>query len=102
MLRTRKAATGAEPADREGDMRGDDQFAESGCHRWTFISDSSLGTVGGGCSSGHATPAHVGNCFSAQQGRMTVDKVRGARQELCDSGELVGIEVLQLGRHVFS
>src|SRR5260370_6044899 len=82
----------AEPADREGDMRGDGHFAEGGCHPWTSISDSLLGTVGR--VSGHASPAQVGNCFSAQQGRMTVDKVRGASQELGDSGELVGIETL--------
>jgi len=92
----------AEPAYREGDMRGDGHFAEGGCHRWTFISDSLLGTVAGGYSPGHASPAQVGNCFSAQQGRMTVDKVGGASQELGDSGELVGIEILQQGGYVFS
>src|SRR6266700_1508941 len=41
-------------------------------------------------------------CLSAQQGRMTVDKVRGASQELGDSGELVGIEILQNSSYVFS
>ena len=92
----------AEPAYGEGDMRGNGQLAEGGCHRWTFISDSSLDTVGGERSSGHASPAQVGNCFSAQQGRMTIDKVRGASQELGDSGKLVGIEILQQGSYVFS
>src|SRR5437879_4165862 len=47
-------------------------------------------------------PANGGSCFSAQQSRMTVDKVRGPSQELGDSGELVGIEILQHGGDVFS
>jgi hypothetical protein len=92
----------AEPADREGDMSGDGQLPKGGCHRWTPISDSLLGTVAGWCSPVHASPAQVGDCFSAQQGRMTVYKVRGASQELGDSGELVGIEILQQGGYVFA
>src|SRR6266852_4112410 len=92
----------AEPADREADVRRDGQLAEGGCHRWTFISGSSLGTFAGGRSFAHASPAQVGNRFSAQQRRMTVDKVRGARQELGDSGELVGIEIFQQDGYVFS
>jgi hypothetical protein len=66
-----------------------------------FHFDSSFGTVGGARSSGHASPAHVGDCFAAQQGRMTVDKVGAASQEFGDGGKLVGIEILQQGGYVF-
>jgi hypothetical protein len=43
-----------------------------------------------------------GECLSAQQGRMTVDKIRAASQELGDSAELVAIEMLQQRGYVFS
>jgi hypothetical protein len=33
---------------------------------------------------------------------MTVDKIRGASEELGDSGELVSVEILQQGGYVFS
>src|ERR1700730_19118775 len=102
MLRTRNAATApSQPSEKVTcavmvNLRTEGVIAGRTC----LIPH--LAPVARGCSSGYGTPAHVGNCFSAQQRRMTVEKVRGASQELGDSRELIGIETLQHGGYVFS